>query len=63
MAHISLTSDNILNRSQLTRFEISEYKKNLVSATLRLNNQEVAKNSSGVLLKVLKVAHKNILMT
>ena len=26
-------------------------------------NQEVAKNSSGVLLKVLKVAHKNILMT
>ena len=31
--------------------------------TLRLNNQEVAKNSSGVLLKVLKVAHKFFLMT
>ena len=30
--HIALTADNILNRSELTRFERSDYKKKLVSA-------------------------------
>ena len=30
--HIALTADNILNRSEMTRFERSDYKKKLVSA-------------------------------
>ena len=30
--HITLTADYILNRSELKRFEISDYKKKLVSA-------------------------------